>query len=89
MKTLSAAILLGLSVGLLNPAVAGPFNERGEEVIPTLPAGSAKPHQGAVIPSEGFKERGKEVSATLPAGSAKPHQGAVIVPHGFNDRGGA
>lgn len=88
MKTLSTAILLGLSVGLFNQAIAGPFNERGEEVITTLSAGSDKPHRGAVIPSEGFKERGEEVSAALPAGSEEPHQGAVVLPQGFNDRGG-
>lgn len=86
MKTVTSIVLLGLSVGLLNQAVAEPFNNRGGEVITTLSAGIDKPHQGEVISLQGFKNRGVNMVVTLPAGTDQRHQGAVISSQGFNDR---
>ena len=86
MKTLTSIVLLGLSVGLLNQAVAEPFHNRGGEAITALSAGTDQPHQGAVIPFQGFNNQGVDGVVNLPAGTDQPHRGAVISSQGFNDR---
>jgi hypothetical protein len=73
MKTLSTAVLIGLSLGFLNTAAAEPFNERGidwrQQLTPSNQAGASL----EVAYPMGFNDRGgnRVVTASPQSGSAE------------------
>lgn len=90
MKTLTAAFMLGLSVGLLGTANAEPFNDRGELFLTTV-----TPSAGAAAPMDleanltAFNERGInfQQEVAISRGPAVCPLDGTPAANGFYERG--
>lgn len=81
-------IVLALTSTLaLNPAMAEPFNERGQHFIANVKISLSSKRQPMVVEFGNFNERGENFIATAPAGSYRQYPPVVVELNSFNERG--